>query len=62
MGKMRQNTRRNPLADKDLKNLEKSENGPKKAGTAVVPSTFLAMEQRTAWDITCKRVLDWRDH
>jgi len=31
---MRQNTRRNPLADKDLKNLEKSENGPKKAGAS----------------------------
>jgi len=33
MGKMRQSTQRNPLADKDLKNLKKSEKGPKKFGS-----------------------------
>jgi hypothetical protein len=43
MGKMRQSAQRNPLADKDLKNLEKSENGPKKAGAHAVKTPFFAI-------------------
>jgi len=38
---MRQDARRNPLADKDLKNLEKSEKGPKKAGALTIIPPFL---------------------